>query len=67
MTIFLDVTSSVAYERKQDFPFETMIKVNNAYKKYMPEVKNVIIIDADNKQDIIWDEITAHIMELDNL
>jgi thymidylate kinase len=65
MTIFLNVTSSVAYERKQDFSFETMIKVNNAYKAYMPSVENVVIIDADQKQTIIFDSVVENIMKRD--
>lgn len=47
ITIFLDVSSDVAYSRKQDYSFEKLTRVNQAYKDYMQTVKHAAFIDAD--------------------
>lgn len=65
LTIFLDVSPEVAYDRKQDYSFETMLNVNKSYKDYMYEVINVKIINADQQQQIIYKEVVKMIQELD--
>ncbi len=65
LTIFLDVSPEVAYSRKQDYSYDTMIKVNKAYKDYMYKVKDVIIINADEKQDKVYKETVNSIISLD--
>lgn len=67
MTIFLDISPEVAYSRKQDYSYETMLEVNLAYKNYMPNVKNVVIINADNNQDVIYNEVVSNILKLEKL
>ncbi len=67
LTIFLDVSPNVAYSRKQDFSYEMMLEVNLAYKNYMPTVKNVVIIDADNNQNIIYNEVVSNILKLEKI
>jgi len=64
-TIFLDVSPEVAYKRKQDFSYEIMLEVNKAYKEYMPTVDDVVVINADQDQKIIFDEVVKNILELD--
>jgi len=66
VTIFLDVIPEVAYSRKQDYPFEVMLEVNKAYKKYMSNVDNVVVVDADKDQKIVYDKVISTILELDN-
>jgi len=66
VTIFLDVSPEVAYSRKQDYPFEVMLEVNKAYKKYMSNVDNVVVVDADKEQKIVYDKVISTILELDN-
>ncbi len=66
LTIFLDVSPDVAYSRKQDYSYEMMLEVNLAYKNYMPSVKNVVIVNADNNQEIIYDEVVSNILKLEN-
>ena len=43
-----------------------MLVVNKAYKDYMPTVNNVVIVNADNDQDVIYNEVVSHILQLDN-
>ena len=66
LTIFLDVSPDVAYRRKQDFSYETMLMVNKAYKNYMPNVDNVVIVDADENQEYIYSKVVSHMLKLDN-
>ena len=42
-----------------------MLEVNKAYKEYMPKVKNVVIVDADAKQECIYTEVISHMLKLD--
>lgn len=65
LTIFLDVSPDVAYRRKQDFSYEKMLEVNKAYKAYMPNVQNIIIIDADDHQKSIYKKVISLILRLD--
>ena len=65
LTIFLDVSPDVAYKRKQDYSYEMMLEVNKAYKEYMPKVKNVVIVNADAKQECIYTEVISHMLKLD--
>ena len=66
MTIFLDVSPKVAYSRKQDYSFEMMLEVNRVYKEYMPSVDNVVIVDTDKEQKIVYDKVVSTISALDN-
>ena len=66
ITIFLDVHPDVAYSRKQDYSYEMMLVVNKAYKDYMLTVNNVVIVNANNDQDVIYNEVMSHILKLDN-
>lgn len=66
LTIFLDVSPDVAYSRKQDFSYEIMLEVNKAYKTYMPSVNNVVIVDADNKQEYVYNKVISYLLQLDN-
>ena len=66
LTIFLDVSPDVAYSRKQDFSYKTMLEVNQAYKNYMPNVKNVVIVDADQNQKSIYHKVVSQMLKLDN-
>ncbi len=65
LTIFLDVSPDVAYTRKQDYSYETMLKVNEEYKNYMSQVEDVLIVNADNSQEKIYNDIIQAIIELD--
>lgn len=65
-TVFLDVSPDVAYSRKQDYSYEMMLVVNKAYKYYMSTVNNVVIVNADSDQDVIYNEVVSHILKLDN-
>ena len=66
LTIFLDVSPDVAYRRKQDFSYEMMLEVNKAYKTYMSNVNNIVIIDADDNQEYIYNKVVSHMLKLDN-
>ena len=65
LTIFLDVSPDVAYQRKQDYSYEKMIEVNKAYKNYMYGVEKVKIINADKTQKEIYYEVVDEILKLD--
>jgi thymidylate kinase len=67
LTIFLDVSPEVAYSRKQDYSYTMMLEVNKAYKSYMPTVENVVIVNADNNQEIIYNEVVSHLLKLGNI
>lgn len=65
LTIFLDVSPEVAYKRKQDYSFETMLSVNKAYKDYMYKVAGVKVINADKLQSEVYTDVVNAILELD--
>jgi thymidylate kinase len=65
LTIFLDVSPEVAYNRKQDYSYETMLKVNQAYKNYMYNREEVTIIDADKPPEEIYSAVVNQIIKLD--
>ena len=65
LTFFLDVSPDVAYERKQDYPFETMLEVNKEYKEYMKTRDKTVIINADLSQSEVRRQVIAHIMNLE--
>ncbi|PUE67494.1 hypothetical protein [Arcobacter lacus] len=64
LTIFLDVSPEIAYNRKQDYSFEKMLEVNKVYKEYMYKVDKVKVINADQSQNIIYDEIISLMLDL---
>jgi thymidylate kinase len=64
-TIFLDVSPEIAYSRKQDYPYDQMVQVNKAYKEFMYVQQNVIIINADQDQEIIKKQVVNEIIEFD--
>ena len=53
LTLFLDVSPDVAYQRKQDFCYKTMTRVNAEYKEMMRQQPGVTFIDADQEQAIV--------------
>lgn len=60
-TFFLNVSPVVAYQRKQDFSYEKMLKVNEMYRVYMKSREEVKFVDADlpleHVKRVIYDEI----------
>lgn len=66
VSIFLDVSPEVAYERKQDYSFEKMLEVNKAYKDYMHAVDGVKIVDADQTVDGVRRDVIRLIKEHDS-
>jgi hypothetical protein len=44
VVIFMDASPEVAYQRKQNYEFDHMLKANKAYKEYMHEVEGVKVI-----------------------
>jgi len=65
LTIYLDVSPEVAYARKQDYPFETMLVINKAYRDYMGEREEVVFINADNPQEVVIEELFLRIKGLE--
>lgn len=57
LTIFLDVSPDVAYERKQDFSFEEMKYINFIYKDYMKSRPEVQRVNADQPQITVHKQI----------
>lgn len=65
LTFYLDVSPEIAYQRKQDYDYQTMLLVNDAYKNFFYNRKNTFIIDADKPQHIVFREIINGIAALD--
>jgi thymidylate kinase len=63
--IFLDVNPEIAYTRKQDYSYEKMLVVNQAYKEYMYKVEGVKIINADKAQSEVCQEVINLLLDLD--
>lgn len=59
LIIFMDVSSSVGYKRKQDYPYEIMIENVKSYRDffYRKHLKNLTIIDCDREEKIVKQEI----------
>lgn len=64
LTFYLDVSPEVAYQRKQDFSFETMIKVNKDYRDLMSTKEEVTFINADEEQMKVQSSILKQIKYL---
>lgn len=65
LTIFLDVSPEIAYRRKQDYSYERMIQVNQAYKAHMLNIPDVVRINADKAQRDVHKDIVNAIYEFD--
>ena len=65
VSFFLDVDPEVAYSRKQDYSYETMLTINRSYKNYMNAVDGVKVIDANRTQKEIYNEVVSIIVDLD--
>jgi len=59
LVIFMDVSSSVGYKRKQDYPYEIMIDNVKSYRDffYRKHLKNLIIIDCDREEKIVKQDV----------
>ena len=55
----MDVSSSVGYKRKQDYPYEIMIDNVKSYRDffYRKHLKNLIIIDCDREEKIVKQDV----------
>jgi thymidylate kinase len=62
-TFFLNVSPEVAYRRKQDYDYQTMLEVNKGYRELMLGRPEVISIDADQPQDKVIHDIQGHIQQ----
>lgn len=62
LTLFLSVSPERAYERKQDYSYEKMLEVNQAYNYFFQKMENVRIINCDQPQDVVLGEITAEVI-----
>ena len=67
LAIYLNVSPEVAYGRKQDYSFETMLLVNEAYRTYMAKRQEALFIDADRPQAEVLQEMFACIQSLDGV
>lgn len=65
LSIFLDVSPEVAYQRKQDYSFDIMLEQNKLYKDYMYAQPQVFIANADAPQHIVYASVIAAINSLD--
>lgn len=65
LSIFLDVSPEVAYQRKQDYSFDIMLDQNKLYKDYMYAQPQVFIVNADASQHIVYKSVIAAINSLD--
>ncbi|QLE78514.1 hypothetical protein FLM55_01655 [Francisella sp. Scap27] len=65
VTIFLDVSPDVAYQRKQDYSYEKMLEVNKAYKDYMYNIDEVKVVDTDMSQKEVYTSVVDIIIDLD--
>jgi thymidylate kinase len=64
LTFYLDVSPEVAYQRKQDFSFEIMLKVNKNYRHFMKNREEVTFINADAEQKIVQNTLFKQIKYL---
>lgn len=65
LSIFLDVSPEVAYQRKQDYSYEIMLEQNKLYKDYMYAQPRVFVADADAQQHIVYASVISAINSLD--
>ena len=63
LTLFLSVSPERAYERKQDYSYQKMLEVNQAYNKFFQKMKNVCIVNCDQPQDVVLGEITSKVIQ----
>jgi thymidylate kinase len=65
LVIFMDVSPEVAYQRKQDYSYDIMLKMNKTYKDFMYKVDDVLIVDADKTQKEVYFNVIKAILEID--
>lgn len=66
VTVFLDVSPKVAYQRKQDYSYEVMLQQNRLYKEYMYAQSGVFVVDADQSQSLVYKKVVEAILNLDD-
>lgn len=64
ITFYLKINAKNAYQRKQDYDFQTMVETVSNYNKVLPEQKNVIVLDAMNDKAEITSTIYKKIYNL---
>lgn len=62
LTLFLDVSPEVAFQRKQDYSFEHMLKVNQAYKDFFYKMPSVQIINCDQDHETVLENIVQKVV-----
>jgi len=67
ITFFLDVSPEVAYQRKQDFCFDTMLKVNANYRNLMMKQEGITFINADQEQHKVLLDIFSKLKKLEEV
>ncbi|MDN5537298.1 hypothetical protein [Comamonas sp.] len=65
LSVFLDVSPEVAYQRKQDYSYDIMLEQNKLYKDYMYAQPQVFIANADAPQHVVYASVIAAINSLD--
>lgn len=65
LSIFLDVSPEVAYQRKQDYSFDVMLEQNKLYKNHMYAQPKVFVANADAPQHVVYMSVIAAINSLD--
>ncbi len=61
LTLFFNVSPAVAYTRKKDFSYETMLEVNQCYREIMKNRPEVVFIDADQEHSKVLKDMFLHI------
>ena len=64
LTLYLDVSPETAYRRKQDYPFDVMLRLNKTYKEVMASYPEVVFIDAEQPRPAIHQQVVEHLRRL---
>lgn len=64
LTLYLDVSPEIAYKRKQDFDFNTMLEVNAQYRSLMMSRSEVTFVDADKSFSYVSMLVKSEIIRL---